>query len=83
MPRHAKVARVAKVFGPLLRVRRKALDLTQEEFAHRTGLDVSFVSRVERGLTQPSIGVLIQMAKTLGTSSALLMAEVEKTLGSR
>lgn len=63
-----------------MRRRRAALGLTQEEFAHQSGIGISFISRVERGLTQPSIGVLLQMAPVLNTSSADTMAELERTL---
>ena len=83
MPRHIKLARTAKVFGEQLRRRRLELGLTQEEFAYRSGIDISFVSRCERGRTQPSIGVVLKMAVTLQTSAAKMVEELEKSLLSK
>jgi len=83
MPRHVKTARIAKTFGEQLRRRRLALKLTQEEFAHRSGIDISFISRVERGVSQPSIGVLLQMAKLLGTSGKDMIDELEQSLSGK
>ena len=81
MPRHPSVAPVAKAFGDILKRHRAARCITQEELAHNANLDVSFVSRMERGRTQPSIGILIKVAKALDTTATKLMAEVEKALG--
>ena len=80
MPRHAKLAKTARIFGAQLRRRRLELGLTQEEYAHRSGIDISFISHVERGLTQPSIGVLMQMAKVLNTRGSVMMSELEDSL---
>lgn len=83
MPRHIKIAKTAKVFGEQLRGRRLQSGLTQEEFAHRSGIDISFVSRCERGITQPSIGILLRMAATLQTSAAKMIEDLEKSLLSK
>ena len=57
--------------------------MTQEDLAHLAEIDISFISRMERGLTQPSIGVLIKLAGVLDTTAAKLMAETEKALAAR
>jgi len=83
MPRHIKITKAAKVFGEQLRRRRLELGLTQEEFAYRSGIDISFISRCERGVTQPSIGMLVQIAIALQTSGCKMMDDLEKKLLSK
>ena len=45
-----------------LRVRR---DLSQENLAVDAGIDRTYVSRLERGLENPTVGVLEQLAEAL------------------
>ncbi len=80
MPRHIKLAKTAKIFGEQLKRRRLELGLTQEEFAYRSGIDISFISRCERGITQPSIGMLLQMAIALQISGSKMVDELERKL---
>ena len=83
MPRHIKISKAAKIFGRELKRRRVELGLTQEEFAYRSGIDISFISRCERGITQPSIGMLVQMAIILQTSGSKMMDDLERKLLSK
>jgi DNA-binding transcriptional regulator YiaG len=83
MPRHIKTSKTAKIFGEQLKRRRVELGLTQEEFAYRSGIDISFISRCERGITQPSIGMLVQMAIILQTSGSKIMDDLERKLVSK
>jgi transcriptional regulator with XRE-family HTH domain len=48
-----------------LRELRKARDLSQGDIRRRTGLECSYVSRVENGHTMPSIPLLERWAKAL------------------
>lgn len=64
-------------FGNVLRERRRERGLTQEELAHQTGLDVSFISRVERGLQAPSIEVVFVLASALGEAPHDLVRRAE------
>ena len=68
MPRRLDHKRTAQAFGRLLRKRRMELGLTQYELAHQSGIDISFLSRMERGLTQPSIGTFLQLASAVDVS---------------
>jgi transcriptional regulator with XRE-family HTH domain len=54
--------------------------MTQEDLVAESGIDLSFVSRLERGLTQPSVGVLIRLAVSLRTSASELMRRIEQRL---
>jgi len=51
-----------------LRQLRAAHGLTLEELAARTGLTKSFLSKVERGLSVPSIGSAVRLADAFGVS---------------
>ena len=64
-------------FGVVLRQARRQRNVTQEELAARGGLDVSFISRVERGLQAPSLEVIAALATALGTKAHLLVLAAE------
>ena len=49
--------------GNALRAARKSLRMTLGEVKAQTGISVSFLSDVERGITNPSIGTLQKLAK--------------------
>jgi transcriptional regulator with XRE-family HTH domain len=50
--------------------------LTQYDLAYRSSVDISFLSRMERGLTQPSIVTFIHLAKILRISAPKWMKQV-------
>jgi transcriptional regulator with XRE-family HTH domain len=54
--------------GLKLREARQAQNLTLREIARRTGLTASLISQVERGLANPSVSSLYNMAEVLGLS---------------
>ena len=53
------------VFGPHLRALRLARGLTQAELAERSRSNVIFISRLERGVTSPTLGMLLRLAEAL------------------
>lgn len=58
-----------------VRVRRKALRLSQEELAHRVGVDVRYLGGIERQQENPSLKIIAALAEELGTSPAELLSE--------
>ncbi|MFH1489325.1 MAG: cupin domain-containing protein [Pseudomonadota bacterium] len=54
--------------GKTIRKERQKSQLTLEQFSKKTGLSKSFLSQVERGLTEPSITSLKKIAKQFGFS---------------
>jgi transcriptional regulator with XRE-family HTH domain len=56
----------ARSFGEQIRARRKELGLSLEELAQRTGLTASFLSLVERNMSNPSLESLRHIAEALG-----------------
>lgn len=69
---------VAKAFGNVLRARRIAIGMSQELLALTTGMERSYLSRLERGLSQPTLLVLFKIANGLDCESSDLVAPVEK-----
>lgn len=69
---------IGQIFGEVLRRHRSVLNISQEELAFQAGVDRTFVSRLERGMRQPTITTLIGIGQALGVSAADLVRETEK-----
>lgn len=52
-------------YGEILRDRRKALQLTQQELADRIGKERSYISRIEKGETDMQLSSFFQIAEAL------------------
>ena len=63
-------------FGKRVRSLRLDRGWTQEELAHRSGLNRSYMSEVERGISDVSLSTLQKIAKTLGISLAELLTGI-------
>ena len=55
-----------EVLGALLRAQRRAADLTLRDLSERTKVSNAYLSQLERGLHEPSLGVLTAIASALG-----------------
>jgi transcriptional regulator with XRE-family HTH domain len=64
-----------KLIAERLSEARRRTGRTLSEVAPAVGVSVTHLSRLERGDRQPSIGVLIQLARTYGTSVGQLVGE--------
>jgi XRE family transcriptional regulator, regulator of sulfur utilization len=73
-------APTAIAFGAVIRRRRLALGIAQEQLALLSSTDRSFVGKVERGENQPSLVLILRLANALGCSGADLVADVETNL---
>jgi transcriptional regulator with XRE-family HTH domain len=69
---------INQIFGDVLRRYRSDRNISQEELAFQAGVDRTFVSRLERGIRQPTITTLIGLGQALGVSAAELVRETEK-----
>ena len=67
----------ADTFGEWLKQRRKALDLTQDEFARRVGCAVSMLQKLEADERRPSPQMAESLARTLGIAANQHAAFVE------
>ena len=50
---------------------RKNAGLTQQEFADRIGANKGYISRIERGLTVPTVATLYKIASAMGLTIEL------------
>ena len=58
----------------LLLETRKEARLTQAELAKRIGADKSYISRIEKGITVPSVATFYRIVAALGRSVELIPA---------
>lgn len=59
--------------GKNLREARKRLDLTQEEVANRSGVQVAEVSRIEHGKRDPQVSTVEKLAAAVELSPGRLL----------
>ncbi len=71
---------IERAFGEVIRELRKAALLSQEELAHLSGLDRSYISLLECGHKQPTLLTIFELAKALNKSPSNIMLEVESKL---
>jgi len=69
--------RELQVFGDIVRKRRMELGVSQESLAHVAGLHRTYISMLERGIRNPSLTVLLQLADALHTRASELIADYE------
>lgn len=65
-------------FGASIRKLRLKKNLTQRELAKRAGLDVSYISGIERGCRNASLKSLETLAKGLGCSISETCKDLDK-----
>lgn len=66
------------LFGIAVRRRRQELELSQEDFADQAGIHRTYVSSIELGKVQVSIGIAQQLANTLGVPLSKIWQEIEQ-----
>ncbi len=66
---------VRKRVGLNLKVFRQELGLSQEAFAFKAGLHHTYISGIERGVRNPTVLVLEQIAMALKVPSSRLLEE--------
>lgn len=57
-----------------LKILRKKMGMTLEQLATQTGLTKSYLSKVERGMSSPSIAVALKLAKALNAQAEELFS---------
>ncbi len=69
-----------EAFGLVLRDLRRERGMSQETLALESQLDRTFISLLERGLRQPSLTSVFQLARSLDLSPEDLVGAVSKIL---
>lgn len=64
-------------FGANLRQARLEQGLSQERLAHRSGLNMTHVARIERSEREPGVRTVSKLAKGLGISAAVLFDGID------
>ena len=72
----------AQPLGKRLMKLRKEKNLTLKNLANETGLNLKYISQVEKGEVIPPVAVLLQLSRALEVDSSLLLRE-EKQLAGR
>ncbi len=70
----------AEAFGLVLRTRRLDAGLTQEQLAFEAEIQRIYVSKLELGQHQPTLTMLLTLAKALNCAASDLVVEVEQQL---
>ncbi len=69
-----------RCLGEVINARRKRLKLTQDELAAESGVNRAFISNIEQGRRNPSIGAVASIAKGLRTRVSKMMAKCEECM---
>ena len=60
-----KTGSIKKVLGNRIRALRREMDLSQEAFADKCGIDRTYLSGIERGVRNPTLEVISVLGKGL------------------
>jgi len=74
----ANMTRNTCLQGARIRSLRKLKGLTLVQLSQRTGLSHGYLSQIERGISQPSIGSLVEIAQALGVTMQWLFSEPQE-----
>ena len=75
-PEHAGALDPQAVFGEKVRTLRYEAGLTLEELGERCGMELAYVSRVERGQKDVQLSTIVRLACGLGVAPAALVEDV-------
>ena len=69
---------VKKLIGKKLKATRLRNDMTIQELAMSSNVSSNMISRIERGLTTPSVEIIVRLANSFGMSINYFVEEAEK-----
>ncbi len=69
---------IERHFANAVKFHRKRLGLSQEAFAHKSGIHRTYASSIERGRVQVSIAIASQLADALEIPLSKLFRDVER-----
>lgn len=74
---NASRKKILCALGYLVKQQRTALGISQEELGLRANLDRTYISGVERGVRNPSLSALVNLASGLGITVSHLLDGLE------
>lgn len=80
VPDEARDDRVCRVFGERLRELRRSHDLTQSDVASHAGISLKYLSQIERGARNPTLAVVVRVARALHTTPDALVARLDRVV---
>jgi transcriptional regulator with XRE-family HTH domain len=69
---------ISKAFGRVVRTRREARELSQEELAALAGIHRTYISSIELGKVRLGLEIAKKVARGLGVSLSELVADAER-----
>ena len=67
-----------RAFGDRVRdLRRERGWSSQEAFAHDAGLDRTYISGIERGRRNPTLDIIVKLARTLDVPPSQLLSSID------
>jgi transcriptional regulator with XRE-family HTH domain len=73
----ASEAKLLKTFGRSIRRLRKQRGLSQEDLAEKSGMSRNYISDIERGVRNPGLLALVDLARALRVPLRELVEEIE------
>lgn len=73
---------VARAIGQVIRQVRESKEFSQDGFALQAGVDRSYYGKLERGQRQPTVGLLLRIARALDVPGWELLGQAEQLLKS-
>lgn len=70
----------AAVFGEVIRAERVRQAIAQDQFALMANVDRSYYGKLERGERQPSLALILRIARGLGIPASNILDQVEKQI---
>jgi len=70
-----------RAFGAAVRAVREGRGLSQESLGFEADLDRSYVSDVERGVRNPTLAVILRLARGLGVKPGELVTAADRATG--
>jgi transcriptional regulator with XRE-family HTH domain len=70
--------RVCRTFGAWVRELRQRKKLTQTDVAQRAGISLTYVSEIERGIRNPTLAVIVRLARALDATPSQLVARLDR-----
>lgn len=68
-----------KRFAARLKARRKELGLTQQAIYEKTGIAISYISNLEKGGVNPSLDIMVSLARALDVDLTYFFEQTPKT----